>query len=140
MGWMTLGNRNGILPRPQRTRSGQTEIASGDPFTHIRSVAVDSPLSVSQSLPQLSIRSLSSRDHRYYCKGTAHLQRREGEKEKFDPFVAVQQYILTTAAILITAEDMTLLPEEAERLRREIDWHTLPLKISCPARLRSPSP
>ena len=48
-----------------------------------------------------------------------------GEKEESKPYAAI--YTLDTAAILVVAEDVTLTPEEANRLRRKIDWHILPL-------------
>ncbi|KAF9653218.1 MFS general substrate transporter [Thelephora ganbajun] len=47
------------------------------------------------------------------------------EKEGSKPYVAA--YTLDTAAILVAAEDITLTPEEAKRLRRKIDWHIMPL-------------
>ena len=50
------------------------------------------------------------------------------EKERSKPYVAA--YTLDTAATLIAAEDTTLMPEEAKRLRRKIDWHVLPLMFS----------
>lgn len=52
-----------------------------------------------------------------------------GEGSK--PYVAART--LDTGAILFAAEDITLTPEEAKRLRRKIDWHILPLMCSAPA-------
>jgi ACS family allantoate permease-like MFS transporter len=47
------------------------------------------------------------------------------EKVGSKPYAAA--YTLDTAAVLFAAEDITLTPEEANRLRRKIDWHVLPL-------------
>lgn len=52
------------------------------------------------------------------------------EEKKSKPRVAA--YTLDTAATLATAEDTTLTPEEAQKLRRKIDLHILPLMFSEP--------
>ena len=52
------------------------------------------------------------------------------EKEESKPYAAT--YTLDTAAILVAAEDVILTPEEANRLRRKIDWHILPLMFGEP--------
>jgi len=97
-GRMTLGNRNGILPRPQRTRSGRTEIAS----LSLKCLAISATAFHPFLYPPLRPQVISERDD--------------------------QSYILNTAAILVTAEDTAR--------GRLIGAPCL----SCPVRLRSPSP
>jgi hypothetical protein len=41
------------------------------------------------------------------------------------PYIAA--YTVDTAAILVATGDTMLTPDEAQRLRKKIDWHVLPL-------------